>query len=240
MAERPRGPIPQEAVDFFDDKVLRPSWSWEDVWAEEHARAFTVAKALETSVLELLQTEVRRALHEGRTIQDFRRELEPRLIEAGWWGRKEVVDQRTGEVLEGQLGSPSRLKLIFDANMRSARSVGVWERAQATKDLRPYFIYELGPSRNHRPEHLALKGLILPVDDPFWDKWLPPNGWGCKCRVRQITEAEARRLGGVGVAPVIPMVNYRRRTDGAIIQVPQGIDPGWAHNPGKARHLQAA
>lgn len=34
---------PEEAIAYFRGKELLESFSWEDVWQEEHARAFTVA-----------------------------------------------------------------------------------------------------------------------------------------------------------------------------------------------------
>ena len=39
-------------------------------------------------------------------------------------------------------------------------------------------------------------GTLLPVDDPWWQTHYPPNGWGCKCWVRQVSRREAERLGG--------------------------------------------
>ncbi len=73
------------------------------------------------------------------------------------------------------------------------------ERIQRTKSGLPYLLYQLGPAREHRPEHMAWHGLLLPVDDPFWHTHLPLNGWGCKCRVRQVSRAEHRRLERDGV-----------------------------------------
>lgn len=33
-----------------------------------------------------------------------------------------------------------------------------------------------------RPSHAALHGLVLSVDDPFWDKHMPPGwAWFCRC-----------------------------------------------------------
>ena len=37
-----------------------------------------------------------------------------------------------------------------------------------------------------RDSHLALNGLIMNKNDPFWDKHYPPWEWGCRCRVRPI------------------------------------------------------
>ena len=41
-----------------------------------------------------------------------------------------------------------------------------------------------------RDEHARLEGVTLPKDDPFWQKWYPPNGWSCRCSVIPIFEKE--------------------------------------------------
>ena len=70
---------------------------------------------------------------------------------------------------------------------------------------------------------------------------MPPNGWGCKCRVRALSKAQSARRGGAGKAPPTktrPWLNKRtgqtERT-GQTGRVPLGIDPGWDTNPGKVR-----
>lgn len=34
-----------------------------------------------------------------------------------------------------------------------------------------------------REEHMKLHGVILPENDPRWNKIYPPNGWACRCLV---------------------------------------------------------
>lgn len=51
-----------------------------------------------------------------------------------------------------------------------------------------------------RASHLALNGVILPKDDPFWQTHTPPWEWGCRCRIRAINpdlldEARAEDAG---------------------------------------------
>ncbi len=196
--------------------------------------AFSVAKATKADVLKDIRTAVQKAIDEGQTLEQFSRDLTPMLQAKGWWGKQLMGDPLTGELQVVRLGSPRRLRTIYNANLRSARAAGQWERIERTKKLLPYLEYRLGPSENHRPAHEAKQGLILPVDDPFWDEWMPPNGWGCKCWVRQITRAEAERRG-VSEAPKVPSNGYENRRTGEIRPVPAGIDPGWDRNPGKLR-----
>lgn len=225
---------PPEASRFLRNKGLRPAFGWEDVEPEEHAVAFTVAKVMELDLLEAMKGEVQKALDEGLPFDTFKKSWKSNSKLAEWWGKREMVDPQTGATELVQLGSPRRLRTIYNANIRSARAAGQWERIQRTKAAFPFLEYRIGPSENHRPHHLAKAGTILPVDSPFWDEWLPPNGWGCKCWVRQVTRAEALRRG-VSDLPEVPDTVYENGRTGEVQIVPQGIDPGWQRNPGKLR-----
>lgn len=236
---------PPEVVRYFDDKGLKPSFNWRDVWGQEHAYAFTVAKATKLDVLSTLRDSISKAIKDGTPYDAWAKDLEPELKRLGWWGKKPMTDPQTGDVITAQLGSPRRLKTIYWANTRTARAAGAWERAQRTKRVLPYFVYRLGPSERHRPHHAALEGVILSVDDIHLNYWFPPNGWGCKCWLRQISQAEAERLLGLTndngeplyttEMPDVPMKTYVNKRTGETAEIPEGIDPGWHTNPGLAR-----
>lgn len=225
---------PPEASRFLKNKALLTSFSWQDVEPEEHAVMFTVAKGMAVDVVSTIRDEVQRAIDEGVPFEEFQATLRPRLRRLGWWGKKEKVDPVTGEAALVQLGSPRRLQVIYNANLRSARAAGQWERIERTKRAFPYLEYMLGPSEHHRPAHQAKQGLIIPVDSPFWNSWMPPNGWECKCWVRQVTRSEAERRG-VSDVPDIPVNEWTNKRTGEVQEIPAGIDPGWQRNPGKLR-----
>lgn len=224
---------PDEVRRYFREKELRPTFAWDDVLPEEHAVAFTVAKATEEDVLIAIRDALQSAIDEGETLAAFTRTLRPRLEALGWWGQSEAVDPDTGEVVDVQLGSARRLRTIYNANVRTAYAAGQWERIQRTKRGLPFLEYRLGPSENHRQQHVLLAGTILSADDPFWLKWYTPNGWGCKCWIRQLTRRAAEDLG-ISETPQIDTVPFTDR-QGRTRQVPIGIDPGWDTNPGQLR-----
>ncbi|WP_316347622.1 phage minor head protein [Desulfuromonas acetoxidans] len=237
MTIEPPGPVPKSVLQFFRNKGLQVGFNWRDVWRDEHAAAFTVAKAMQLDVLQTIRDAVDTAITEGQTLRQFKRDLMPLLQSKGWWGKADLADPLTGEVINAQLGSPRRLRTIYRANLRSARSAGQYQRAERTKEALPFFLYSLGPSREHRPEHEAWHGTILPIDHEWWATHLPPNGWNCKCRVRQISRSEAKRRGySMPQPPEINMVRWENKRTGTIEFVPEGIDPGWDTNPGKTRH----
>lgn len=224
------------ALGFFRNKGWRPAFDFRDVWKEEHLAAWTVAKAMELDVLAEIRTEVDRALEQGTTFSQFKRDLTPTLERLGWWGRQAREDPLTGEVRQVQLGSPRRLQIIYRTNLRTARATGQYTRVEQTQDTHPYLLYRLGPSRVHRPEHVKWDGLLLSARDPFWTTHYPPNGWGCRCRVRQVSEtARAREGRSVDSAPPITRRTYTNERTGRTERVPEGIDPGWDYNPGNAR-----
>lgn len=172
------GPVPEEALAFLKNKVLQPGFSYLDVWAAEHAVAFTVAKGMQADLLETIRAELLKALAEGRTLAQFQKDLTPLLQKEGWWGVQKMHDPHSGETKPVQLGSPRRLKTIYRANLRTARAAGQWQRIERTKKALPYLVYGLGPSEHHRELHVRWDGKVLPVDDPWWREHNPPNGYG--------------------------------------------------------------
>lgn len=256
MAERkPAFAVPAEVTSYFDGKTSTPAFSWADVWAEEHAYKFTVAKAVELDVLNAFRSTISTAISEGQGFESWKPLIEKELTKLGWWGPRMVSDP-TGAQPDRMVNfaSDRRLKTTFWANMNSARAAGQWERAQRSKRVLPYVLYVRTTSSDPRVEHLQWVGLILPIDDPFWTTHWPPNGWQCKCQVRMISARERDRLLGTervigqdldgkdikirytDQAPNLgPNIQYRNRRTGEISIVPPGIDPGWQTNPGLAR-----
>lgn len=248
MAREPRGfATPPEVTRYFGDKGLRPAFSWQDVWGQEHAYAFTVAKATELELLTAFKGSIADAQKNGQGFETWKASLLPTLARLGW-DRPRTVTDPTGawDPKEVNFASPRRLRTIFWSNMNAARSAGQWERAQRTKAGLPYILYVRTTATDPRKEHLGWVGTILPVDDAFWSTHWPPNGWGCKCSVRQVTGRERDRLlegepknGGIRYRDTPPddgppRVFTNART-GEVSEVPAGIDPGWGTNPGLSR-----
>ncbi|TAA54827.1 phage minor head protein [Shinella sp. JR1-6] len=228
---------PQETVKYFEAKERRPSFDWRDVAPEEHAFAFTVAKSIGYDILDDLQAAVGSAITNRTSFEEFQRGIIETLRDKGWWGKKLEIDPLTGEEKLVQLGSTRRLRTIYWANTATAHAAGEWERTERNKAFLPFLVYELSTAERKRLEHKGWVGIVAPVDDPIWNRLYPPNGWLCKCRVRQISRREAIRLGWTeDSGPIIleerPWLNKRT---GETHMVPVGVDPGWDINPGKVR-----
>lgn len=237
MAEISLKPLPPaEAIRYFRGKGLKASFAWQDMWQEEHAKAFTVAKAMRASVLQDIRDVVDKALADGTAFETFQKNLRPLLEAAGWWGKARAVDPLTGEERLVQLGSPRRLRTIFDVNMRVAYAAGRWERTQETKDTIQYLRYETAGDDRVRPEHAAWDGTTLPVDDPWWDEHYPPCDWGCRCTTVQVSQDELDRnhQSVTDTPPAFPSRSYTNPRTGEVVRVEGGIGPGWGYNVGKA------
>lgn len=232
---------PVEAIEHFEAKGYHIGFDWRETEAANHIRSFTVAKAMETDILVEIRGAVDAAIRDGETFDDFRNRLEPFLQSKGWWGRKPMIDPERPEDPPRlvQLGSARRLRTIFETNIRMSYAHGRWQRIQRVKDTRPYLRYVAVLDGRTRPQHRAWHGTVLPVDHPFWETHYPPNGWGCRCLVMQLSSDDLERYGfEVSQGPPAGSLEthpwYNKRTE-TTVQVPRGIDPGFQHNVG--RHM---
>ncbi|MCG9722119.1 phage minor head protein [Shewanella sp. Isolate7] len=234
---------PKDAVAYLRSKGYAISDDWQDVWTRAHAKAFTVAKATEMDVLTAIRTELDAAISKGLTGKQFQANLTPQLQKLGWWGKQEV-DGR-----EVQLGSPYRLNTIYSQNLQTAYMAGRYRRMLSRTKTHPYWQYVAIDDGQTRPAHARLRGRVFRFDDPIWDIIYPPNGWGCRCRVRALTEAQVKAMGltveqggqyihyfdtetvAKGTGEVLSVSHAR-------IDLPDGSsmspDIGWAYSPGEA------
>lgn len=227
---------PEEAISYFKARgyKLAASWDWRDVWQQEHATAFTVAKTAGFDVLKDIHGAVDDAISQGLTLKQFSAQLTPILQTKGWWGKKELPDPVTGEVKPVQLGSPRRLKIIYDTNMRMSQAAGEWARIQRVKKSAPYLRYTAILDGRTRPLHRQWDGTILPVDHKWWSTHYPPNGWHCRCSTIQLSDHDLQSMGWQeSPDPVDEQTVYTNDRTGEVATVPVGIDPGFGYNPGQ-------
>ena len=95
----------------------------------------------------------------------------------------------------------------------------MWE----DREMHPYLRYVQVQRPTKRPEHAVWHGVILPIEDPFWDAHFPPNGWGCKCTVQNVSNARMEAEGW--------QVSENVET------FPGDVPEDWAYNVGKAERV---
>ena len=186
------GLAPVEAIRFLRAKGMAISWDWHDVWREEHAKAFTVAKVLNADLLQDIRDAVDKSIADGITFQQFKKELTPKLKAANWWGNYEMPDANTGETKIIQLGSVDRLKTIYEQNMQTAYQAGHYARLTEVTDTLPYWQYVSVLDGKTTARCRGLNGLVFAHDDPVWDTIYPPNHWKCRAIVRALSRGQMR------------------------------------------------
>lgn len=229
----------REAIKYFKAKGLRESFSYADVFREEHVNAFTVAKMLDMDLLKDVQDSIYSALTEGLSYEEWSDRLIPTLQANGWWGRQAMVDPLTGKTVIAELGSSRRLQIIFRTNMQSAYSVGRWQQIMAQAADAPYLMYDAVDDYRTRPQHRAWDNLVLAITDVFWKRHYPPNGWGCRCGVIQLSQDDLDAMGlSVSDSPKTKYVDWKNPRTGKVERIPEGIDAGFDFNAGQARYNQ--
>lgn len=252
---------PEEAIRYFEEKGLKLTKSWNELWHEAHVKAFTVAHVSKMDILLDIHAGLRDALHDGITEREFLNRLMPILQAKGWWGK--AIDKTTGEILETypssnipvQYGSPARLQLIYQQNLQTAYMAGRYQAMTGGVTAIPYWRYVAVMDSRTRPAHSALNGRVWRHDDPIWNTLYPPNGWNCRCRVSPISKKSVERKGlqiedstgkletrsvpagknadgSQRYADVTGIRTGRYDNNGQeIVMLP---DAGWSYNPGKA------
>lgn len=185
---------PEKAVEYMKAKGYAITWSWQEMLDQAHDQAFTVAKAMRLDLLSDIRGALETALQDGQTLAQFTKALQPVLETQGWWGKQVIVDSSGGAEMV-QLGSPRRLKTIYQTNLQSAYMAGRKAEMEETVETHPYWMYVAILDGKTRPSHRALHGKVFRHDDPIWSSIFPPNGFNCRCRVVALTEAAVKRRG---------------------------------------------
>ncbi len=81
------------------------------------------------------------------------------------------------------------LRAEYNFVQSSAEMAAKWEEFMEDGD-RYYLQYRTAHDGKVRPEHAALHGVTLPMSDPFWEEYYPPNGWNCRCSVVQVRKSK--------------------------------------------------
>lgn len=242
---------PENAMAYLKSKGYAITWNWQEMLDQAHDQSFTVAKAMRLDLLSDIRGALETALQDGQTLKQFITALQPTLESQGWWGQQVIVDSEgVGELV--QLGSPRRLKTIYQTNLQSAYMAGRKASMEDTTDTHPYWMYIAILDGKTRPSHRALHGQVFRHDDPIWAAIFPPNGFNCRCRVVALSEAAVKRrglkvvssegrmftetvetgtdkrTGEIRTAPVTGI----RTTDAAGKPITFRTDPGFNHAPG--------
>lgn len=210
-----------EALAFYAAKTNIGTSKWSDLWESAHARAFSVAGATSDALLKDFRAAIGKALSEGTTLQEFRKDFDAIVAKNGW----------------RHSGTPGfRAGIIYDTNLNMAFAAGRYAQMTepATLKVFPYWTYKHSGARHPRLQHKAWNGLTLRADDGFWKTHYPPNGFRCGCWVEPQTAGDLRRAGREpDPSPKVDMIPAVLK-DGTRVMTPRGVDPGFGYNVGEA------
>jgi len=240
---------PKYAIEYFEKKASLESWRYEEIWQENHAKAFTVAKSTNMNILTDIQTGLNDALKEGKTFEQFKKDLVPDLTKKGWLPKiDDTIDPDDDK--DVKKATARRLDTIYHTNMNTAYSAGTYKSLVESSAIMPYWKYVAIKDGRTRTSHLALDGLIFHQKHPFWGTHFPPNGWGCRCDVVAVTNREAlqsdKRVelseGETVWEDVVISTNTGELKERAVfkykdpnknIDISVATDPSWSYNVGE-------
>lgn len=189
------GLAPTKAIEWLEKKGVTNK-NYREMTASEIAKSYTIARMTDLDMMQSIKDAMVQAAKDGVPYAEFKKNVLNHMQTAGWVhpdgsGGKQIIDPGTGEVF----GAPRRLETIYRTNMQSAFSAGQYQTYMANIDNRPYWQYQaVGDSRT-RPSHLAMSGIVLRHDDPFWTTFYPPNGYNCRCTVIAYAQRDLDRRG---------------------------------------------
>ncbi|KMQ72811.1 phage head morphogenesis protein [Marinobacter subterrani] len=159
----------REQIEYLREKVAVPTRAWTDIYGRENDHAFMVAGANRMAIVEDFQRSVLKAIENGTTLQDFRKDFDQIVERHGW-------------SYNGSRGW--RTRVIYETNLMQSYNAG--REAQMAdpelRRLRPFGLYRHGgsenPARNTWPTMAR------------WCRWTIPGG---VCGARRMAGAAPAR-----------------------------------------------
>ncbi len=174
----------REAARFFAQKTPLPDAQFNNLSAENRARAFRLAGLHKVKLVQRARDVVHKAIADGTPYRDVRRQLLDLFDRAG-------------------IPRPSlaRLRLTYRQNVLGAYNVAR-KRVLDDPAIAGVFAYRQyltvgngkGGVNAVRDTHAALHGKVFAWDDPFWVVFTPPWEWNCRCFFRALTARQVTKL----------------------------------------------
>lgn len=174
----------EEAIAWFRRRLSMPARQFYQLSAASRRRAWTVSNVAKMDVVHDVWRAIDRAVTEGRSLEDFQREVKEKLMDS-WVGTT--------------INPAHRMETIYTTNVQSAFASGRYAQ-QTDPDVlraRPFWMYDALLDARTSDICRAMHGTILPADHVFWRANYPPNHFNCRSGVRSLTRRGAERRGGV-------------------------------------------
>lgn len=159
------GDIHTAAVEFFQRHDSQAVKEAKDTHATQ---ALKVIGDLSRNLEAKLRDELKESILKGETLKDSKRRLQEAMDRLGLSPRN-----------KGQI------ETIIRTQTQLAYSAGRWKAERLDPDIDDMlwgYKYVTAGDNRVREEHANLDGVVLPKDHPFWNTYMPPNGYNCRCQ----------------------------------------------------------
>lgn len=92
------------------------------------------------------------------------------------------------------------LKTEYNTAVGQSQMARDWVRSYEEREALPMLRYNTQKDARVRDEHAILDGITLPVDDKFWNLYMPKNGWNCRCFTTQHEETKKTDLSKIDLS----------------------------------------
>jgi SPP1 gp7 family putative phage head morphogenesis protein len=162
-----------EAADIIRGKPALLRQIFDQLAPELRIRAFTISGVASVDLLTRIRDRIASIPAEHASWEDARADIAAWLTD---WMDPQAARRRA--------------ELLLRTHLFQAYQAATWRAVQQDPGTL-YLQYLATEDDRVRDTHRALNGLILPKTDPFWRDHYPPWEWGCRCRVRPVTDTEA-------------------------------------------------
>lgn len=104
----------------------------------------------------------------------------------------------------------------YNHAVATSQMASKWNDFNEDKGALPLLQYFTVGDARVRVSHQPLDGIIKPVDDPFWDVYMPPNDWNCRCTVKQLAEGEISKTTTDKLPQLKPMFKNNPGKSGVV------------------------
>jgi len=168
----------EEAVKFMRSLVPMTRDEFDRLSQELKFRAFTIARVFSLDVINRIKERYMKALERGETISDVMRFLDETLEKIG-------ISER----------NPYWLEVHARNNFLTAYNAGRWAQIAKARTVK-YLVYNAILDERTTKLCKSLDGVVRPKDDPFWDRFMPPNHFNCRA-LATVVKNEFAHLKGI-------------------------------------------
>lgn len=157
-------------------------YSWSGVFALAKSASINLTRRVQQALGELLS--------QGKAAESTREELQRMAAE------------------EAHDWTVSYASTIYRTNVAHAYNMGRMKQAQDpdVADVIPALEYVSMEDERTRPNHWAAHGLVAGVNDTIWTRMRPPQGYQCRCVLRQVSIMELERRGLIRDGQVVRFI----------------------------------